>query len=87
VRVKLHRLSLVTHVVLGARPQQAHVDVKCSATAGGRHLRVVVNVFGGQAARCAWRVPASMHRKLVRGWVRVQLAGVHVRRPFAVALP
>jgi uncharacterized protein YkwD len=88
VRVKLHRLSLVTRVVLGARPaQQPHVDVKCSATAGGRQLRVVVNAFGGQAARCVWRVPTSMHRKLVHGWIRVQLSGVHVRRPFAVALP
>jgi uncharacterized protein YkwD len=88
VRVKLHRLSLVTRVVLGAKPEQAaHVDVKCSATAGGRQLRVVVNAFGGQAARCVWRVPASMHRKLVHGWIRVQLSGVHVRRPFAVALP
>jgi hypothetical protein len=88
VRLKPHRLSLVTHVVLGARPAQgAHVEVKCSASAGGRQLRVVVNTFGGQAARCAWRVPASMHGKRVRGWVRVQLSGVHVRRPFAVALP
>jgi hypothetical protein len=88
VRLKLHRLSLVSHVMLGTGPaQNAHVSVKCSATAGGRQLRVVVNVFGGQDARCAWRVPASVHGKLVHGWVRVQLSGVHVRRPFAVALP
>ena len=40
-----------------------HVVVKCSATAAGRHLRVVVNALDGQAARCAWRVPGVAARQ------------------------
>jgi hypothetical protein len=87
VNVKAHRLALVTRVLLkSASSDTAPVYVKCKATAGGRHLRVLVNAFGGQAAHCVWRVPASLHGKVVHGWVRVQQSGVHVRRSFAVSL-
>jgi len=75
------------HVVLGtAAAQGSPVFVKCSATAAGRHLRVVVNTLEGQVARCAWRVPAAFHGKAVHGWIKVRQAGVHVRRRFAAAL-
>jgi uncharacterized protein YkwD len=87
VHVKPHRLSLVSRVALAQPPAKGTpVAVKCSASAGGRHLRVVVNAFAGEAAHCEWRVPAALHGKVVRGWVRVQLAGVHVRRRFSAAL-
>jgi hypothetical protein len=77
----------VTHVALTQGPPGGTaVAVKCSASAGGRHLRVVVNAFAGKAAHCAWRVPIALHGKLVHGWVRVELAGAHVRRAFSVAL-
>lgn len=85
VRVHSNRLALVAHVVL-ASPTGSPVFVKCSASAGGQHLRVVANVLRGESARCAWRVPAAMHGELVHGWIKVRQAGVHIRRRFAAAL-
>jgi uncharacterized protein YkwD len=87
VRAVPHRLALVAHVGLATPAStSAPVFVKCSATVGGKHLRVVANVLEGQSARCAWRVPARLHGEVAHGWIKVRQAGVHIRRRFAVAL-
>jgi len=86
LRVVPHRLALVVHVELATPANTSPVSVKCSATAAGRHLRVVANVLQGTTARCAWRVPAAFHGKLAHGWINVRQAGVHIRRRFAAPL-
>jgi uncharacterized protein YkwD len=81
-----HRLVLATHVSVGSRAP-AGATVKCVAHVGTRALRVVVNAYHSQLARCAWRLPRRLGAKAVaRGWVRVKEGGQHVRRSFRVTL-
>ena len=61
--------------------------VKCSASIGRHELRVVVNVYRGNLAHCAWRLPAGLrHGTVARGSVTVKQGGLHARRVFKLPL-
>jgi len=46
-----------------------------------------VNVYRGNLAHCAWRLPAGLrHGTVARGSVTVKQGGLHARRVFKLPL-
>ncbi len=85
--VRSKRLALTTKVSSSGLGPAGSVHVKCAARLGKRNLRVVLNVFRGNLARCAWRLPRTVSRGAkARGWIRVTQGPLHVRRAFGLKL-
>ena len=84
--VHARRLALTTKVSWSGAAATA-VHVKCAAQIGKRSLRVVANVYRGDLARCAWRLPRDVRLGArARGWIRVTQGPLHVRRAFGLKL-
>lgn len=77
-------LASVAFVQLATGKPLASAQVRCRAEIDGRRLRVLANVFKGEVARCAWRVPRWAKGKQLVGVVAVQLGQKAAIRLFKV---
>ena len=57
-------------------------SVRCRAEVEGKRLRVLANIFRGEQARCAWRIPTWAKGKRLTGVVAVQIDGSAATRLF-----
>ena len=57
-------------------------QVHCRAEVDGRRLRVLANVYKGEAARCAWKIPTWAKGKQLTGVVAVQIGTTAAKRLF-----
>jgi hypothetical protein len=57
--------------------------IRCSASVGGRPLRLTGKAFRGGRALCAWRIPDWARKRLVRGSVGVRQGTFQVDRRFS----
>lgn len=73
-------LIAVTRTDTGARVSAG--KVVCPARVGQKRIRLLRAGFRRKMARCAWRIPASAKRKLLRGSVTLKYRGLRVRRSF-----
>ena len=79
-RSRLH--ASVSFVNLADGKPFATGSVRCRAEVSGRRLRVVANVFKGDAASCAWRIPRWARGKQLTGVVAVQVDDASATRLF-----
>ena len=75
-------LASVSFVHLATGRPLVSGSVRCRAEVDGKRLRVLANVFKGQSARCAWRIPAWAKGRQLTGVVAVQVGRSAATRLF-----
>ena len=75
-------LAAVPFVHMQSGLPLANGQVHCRAEVDGRRLRVLANVYKGEAARCAWRIPTWAKGKQLTGVVAVQIGTAAAKRLF-----
>jgi Tol biopolymer transport system component len=79
------RLVVTSRVTVDGMPA-ASADVVCSARIGRTSLDVVASGLRASRARCVWGLPRTSAGKLLRGSIRVVVAGGGVTRAFAARI-
>jgi uncharacterized protein YkwD len=79
-------VAAVAFVHLATGRKLASGDVRCRAEVSGKRLRVRMNSFRAESARCAWQIPAWARGKKVTGVVALQVGNSAARRLFVRVL-
>jgi hypothetical protein len=60
--------------------------VLCSATIGGKGVRVKAKRLRNGVATCVWTIPKTAKGKTIRGTITVVVEGAQLKRPFAAKI-
>ena len=81
-KMRSRLLASVSFVQLATGRPLLSGSVRCRAEVDGKRLRVLANVFKGQSARCAWRIPGWAKGRQLTGVVAVQVGRAAATRLF-----